>query len=122
MKLINKIIIVLTLLVISGVSVFAENETPVVTERKKIEKQENTNENVEKVTPQKNVGIPEYQKSKVKPKSIINNNYTTPKMGVTIYSNKPVSSQQAKKHDCYKCRFPKKKRNYTNFGEVPNKK
>ena len=122
MKINSIIIMVLALMVVSGEAVFADTPKPVVTERKKIEKQENTNENVEKVTPQKNVGIPAYQKPKVKPKSIINNNYTSPKMGVTIYSNKPVGNQQNKKQGCTKCRFPKKNRVYGNFRLGPNNK
>ncbi len=122
MKINSIIIMVLALIVISVEAVFADNPKPVVTERKKIEKQENNNESVQKVTPQKNVGIPESQTPKVMPKSTINNSYTAPKMGVTIYSNKPVGNQQNKKQGCTKCRFPKKNRSYGNFRLEPNKK
>lgn len=111
MKL-NKFIIILTLLFMSGVSVFADNTTPVVTERKKIEKQETPNDNVQKTNPQQPVVKPEVQVPKVKPKAPINNYYQKPKMGVTIYSkNKPASSHSGKPV-CNKCKYPKRTRSF----------
>lgn len=111
MKL-DKIIIVLTLLVISGVSVFADNTSPVVTERKKIEKQEIPNDNIQKPNPQQPVVKPEVQAPKATPKAPINNQYQKPKMGVTIYSkNKPASSRSGKPV-CNKCKYPKRTRGF----------
>lgn len=111
MKL-DKIIIALALLIISGGSVFADNVAPIVTERKKIEKQEISNDNIEKATPQQQVENPKVQVPKVTPKAPINNQYQKPKMGVSIYSkNRPASSRSGKPV-CNKCKYPKRTRGF----------
>lgn len=112
MKL-NKIIIILSLLVMTGLSVFADANSPVVTKRKKIEKQVETNENVQKTTPQKkstsvsqpsNINTVKYPVKKPYPKV---------KMGVTMYPGKNNQSKsQAGKSYCSKCKYPKSRRVY----------
>lgn len=110
MKL-NKFIIVLTLIVMSGISVFANTATPVVTERKKIENQVTPKDNVQKTMPQQPVVKPAVQK----PKAPINNHYQKPKMGVTIYSNNKSGNSSFGKPVCKKCKYPKRTRSYLHY-------
>ncbi len=112
MKL-NKIIAVLALLVVTGSSVLAESTSPVVTERQKIEKQIDVNENVQKAVPQHNstsVSQPTNVKTVTPP---VKRQYSKAKMGVTMYpSRNNQATSQARKSGCAKCRYPKKIRVY----------
>lgn len=110
MKL-DKIIIVLVLLMMAGSSVWADTTTPVVTERKKIEKPIIPNENVQKTTPQKPV-VPDVQVPKAKPSTTINNQYSKPKMGITIYTKNKPTNTRSSKQVCNKCKYPKRTRSF----------
>lgn len=121
MKL-DKIVIVFALLFLSSVSVFADSATPVITERKKIEKQEIPNDNVQKIIPPQPVVKPDVQTPKVTPKAPINNQYQKPKMGVTIYSKKKTVNSRSGRQVCNKCKYPKRTRGFlmdeTFYGNV----